>query len=167
MSAPEPCRRPTDAVQLVWTDLDGIWPWQPGAHELARDRQPESWRVPSSRTGALARDPDWVMPAPADKMVFSCAHLQDGATVAYVFRERDERRGEDWQVLCDREHAHLPAKDVRLVHLSHLVRAAPSLRELPDLMLGECAIRSHPWEPWRRSAVAAADPESPRQQRRR
>jgi hypothetical protein len=160
-------RTPVDAVQLVWTDLDGIWPWQPGAHELTRDRQPESWRVPSSRTGALARDPDWVMPAPADTLVFSCAHLQAGATVAHVIRERDDRRGEDWQVLCDGEHADLPAEHVRLVHLSHLVRAAPSLRDLSDLTLGESAIRSHPWEPWRRSPVTAAGQESPRQQRRR
>ena len=30
-------RRPVDALQFVWTDLHGIWPWQPGAHELARE----------------------------------------------------------------------------------------------------------------------------------
>lgn len=160
-------RRPADAVQLVWTDLDGIWPWQPGAHPLTQERQPESWRVPSIRTGALAPDPGWVMPIPADTLVFSCAHLQEGASVASVIRERDERRGEDWQVLCDGEHADLQAADVRLVHLSHLVRAAPSLRELADLKLGECATRSHPWETWRRSAVAAPDPDPARQQRRR
>ncbi|WP_028050785.1 DUF4262 domain-containing protein [Cellulomonas sp. URHD0024] len=156
-------RGPIDAVQLVWTDMDGIWPWQPGAHELTRERQPESWRIPSSRTGPLAPDPDWVMPVPADTMAFSCAHLEDGATVAHVTRERDDRRGEDWQVLCDGEHSALPAEDIRLVHLSHLVRAAPSLRELSDLRLDERAERIHPWEPWHRSPIHVEAPKQPSQ----
>jgi hypothetical protein len=139
----------------VWTDFDGIWPWQPGAHELTRERQPESWRIPSSRAGALANDPDWVLPAPADKMVFSCVHLVEGATVALVTRERDETRGEDWQVLCDEQHADLPREAIRLVHLSHLVRAAPSLRELADLNIDQQAARRHPWDPWKRSSIDA------------
>jgi hypothetical protein len=163
-------RRTIDAVQLVWTDLNGIWPWQPGTHELTRERQPESWRIPSARTGALAADPEWVMPAPADKMVFTCVHLQEqGAVVASVTRERDPKRGEDWQVLCDAQHGDLPAGDIRVVHLSHLVRAAPSLRALSDLALDECAERKHPWEPWQRFAVTPEESEKsiqPQQQRR-
>ena len=161
-------RRRMDAVQLVWTDLDGIWPWQPGVHELTRERQPESWRIPSSRTGALATDPAWVMPAPADKLVFSCLHVaEEGAVVSLVTRERDEKRGEDWQVLCDAEHGDLSVEDIRLVHLSHLVRAAPSLRDLHDLNLDECADRRHPWEPWQRSAIVAGQPNQSRQSRPR
>lgn len=147
-------RRPIDALQLVWTDLNGIWPWQPGAHELTRERQPESWRIPSNRIGALAPAPSWVMPVPADKMVFACAHLEEGATVALVTRERQEERDEDWQVLCDVDHQDLPVDDLRVVHLAHLVRTSPSLRELSDLGLDECAERQHPWDAWRRSALA-------------
>jgi hypothetical protein len=161
-------RRPVHAVQLVWTDLSGIWPWQPGAHELTRERQPESWRIPSSRSGALAMDPVWVMPAPADKLVFSCVHVQEeGATVATVIRERVEKRGEDWQVLCEDQHENLTRDAVRLVHLSHLVRAAPSLRELSDLALDEQAEREHPWEPWHRSALVVEPPKQSPQRRRR
>lgn len=148
-------RGPVDAVQLVWTDLQGVWPWQPGVHELTHERQPQSWRVPSPRAGALAPDPGWELPVPADQLVFACAHLEQGATVALVVRERQEERGEDWQVLCDIDHQDLSARDIRLVHLAHLVRAAPSLRELADLGLDECAERGRPWEEWRRSALAA------------
>lgn len=153
-------RRRVDVVQLVWTDLDGVWPWQPGAHELTRERQPESWRVPSSRTGALATDPAWVMPTPADTLVFSCVHVvEEGAVVSHVTRERDPKRGEDWQILCDGQHAELTAEDIRLVHLAHMVRAAPSLRDLQDLDLDECADRPNPWEPWQRSALIAEQPQ--------
>lgn len=161
-------RRPVEVVQLVWTDLDGIWPWQPGAHELTHERQPESWRIPSRQTGALATDPTWVMPAPADKLVFSCVHVaEEGAVVSHVVRERDGKRGEDWQVLCDDEHGQLSAEDIRLVHLSHLVRAAPSLRDLRDLQVDECADRQHPWDPWQRSGIVAEQPHQPRQSRPR
>lgn len=153
-------RRQVDALQLVWTDLHGVWPWQPGAHELVRERQPELWRVPGPRVGALANDPDWVLPAPADAMVFSCVHLEAGATVALVTRESHDERSEEWQVLCDEEHAELASDAIRLGHLSHLVRAAPSLRELADLQLDERATRRHPWDPWERSPIEPApDPE--------
>lgn len=153
-------RREVEAVQLVWTDLDGLWPWQPGAQELIRERQPESWRLPSRRTGALSPDPHWSLPVPADKLVFSCVHVVDeGAVISHVIRERDPKRGEDWQILCDGQHAELSAEEIRLMHLAHLVRAAPSLRDLADLGLDECADRSHPWEQWKRSTIAAEQPQ--------
>jgi hypothetical protein len=94
-------------------------------------------------------------------MVFSCVHLAEGATVALVIRARDDKRGEDWQVLCDEQHADLAPGAIRVVHLSHLVRAAPSLRQLSDLSLDEQAFRKHPWDPWERSSL---DPE-PEQQK--
>lgn len=145
-------RRTPDALQLVWTDLNGIWPWQPGAHEMTWERQPESWRIPSRRDGALAADPAWTLPVPADTFVFSCSHLEQGATVAAVVRQAHPERGEEWQVLCDRDHSRLSHDDIRLVHLSHLVRAAPSIAELGDLAVNERADRQHVWNPWTRSA---------------
>lgn len=160
-------RRPVPAVQLVWPDLDGIWPWQPGAHELSRERQPEAWRLPSERAGALAVDPAWVMPVPADTLVISCSHLSEGALVARAVREPSPERGEDWQVLCDADHSGLTSDDIHLVHLSHLVRSAPSLRELADLEPGQEAWRADPWQPWSRAPVVPDEPVRPRRRWRR
>lgn len=42
-------RRSVKAVQLVWPDARGLFPWQPGADDTA-DLQPSTWRLPSPRT---------------------------------------------------------------------------------------------------------------------
>ena len=144
-------RREVDAVQLVWPDTRGIFAWQPGAADYAAALQPASWRVPVRRTGAVAPDPEWPFPVPPDRLAFACACVaDDGAPVRYVIRQHDPQRGEDWQVLCGEVHDE-SSGSVRLVHLAHLVRGAPSLLEVADLGLDEEAYRESPWEHWTRS----------------
>lgn len=140
-------RRTTPAVQLVWPDVHGVFGWQPGGSDLSVERQPEQWRVAVPRTGAIAPEPTSPFPVPAETLAFSCVHVVDQADVVrYVAREPDPKRGEDWTVTCGAEHPN-GTEEMRLLHLSHLVRAAPSLRRL-DLALGECAYRPEVGQAW-------------------
>lgn len=147
-------RGPVEAMQLVWPDTCGIFAWQPGAASFAAELQPSAWRLPSPRTGGLAPDPDWVFPVAADHLAISCTCVVDeGAPVRFVVRERapELEDGEAWQLMCGELHADFPDA-ARVSHLSHLVRNAPSLRELRDMGLDEQAERETPWAPWVRSA---------------
>lgn len=133
-------RRDVEALALVWPTTDGVFPWQPGAPAVLDGRQPPAWRVPSERDGGLAVDPAWEFPVPPDRLAFTCTHVADeGAAVLWVAREPDESRGEDWSVHCG-AGGHSD-DEMRVLHLAHLVRSTPSLRELAGLGLGHQAER--------------------------
>lgn len=133
-------RKKAEALVVVWPSTSGLFAWQPGAPAVLDELQPPRWRDPIAHAGGVAADPGWVFPVPPDLLAFSCKHVVDeGEGVLYVAREADEKRGEDWSVHCGaQEH---DVSDMRLVHLSHLVRAAPSVRELSGLGLDEEATR--------------------------
>lgn len=144
-------RRQVEALQLVWPDTRGIFAWQPGAAPFAASLQPQAWRVPSTRAGGVAPDPEWVFPVPADHLAVSCTCVVDeGAPVRLVVRDFDTDDGECWQLMCGQQHQDI-LQAGRLSHLSHLVRNAPSVRELHDLGLDEQAERESAWAPWVRS----------------
>jgi hypothetical protein len=125
-------RRRPEAFALVWPTTDGVFAWQPGAPAVLDEVQPPSWREPIKHGGGAASDPPWVLPVPADRMAFSCTHVVDGRdAVLWVARQSDPARGEDWTLHCGAPHH--PTEEARLVHLAHLVRSAPSVRELADL----------------------------------
>jgi hypothetical protein len=150
-------REPVDALQLVWPSAaTGIFPWQPGASAEVAAAQPQSWRLPQPRVGAVAVDPAWSFPVPAETLALACTHVVDeGAPVHEVVRLRGPGSTEQWQFFCPHPRHDLDA-DLRAYHFAHLVRRAPSLTELHDLRLGEEAVRSTCWEPWtRRSSLAA------------
>lgn len=66
--------------------------------------------------------------------------MEDGQPILWVARESDDHEGEDWSVLCGAsDHA---MDDLSLVHLAHLVRSAPSLRQLARMALNEAAERT-------------------------
>ncbi|QWF20515.1 DUF4262 domain-containing protein [Nocardioides sp. LMS-CY] len=140
-------RRPQDALALVWPDRSGIFAWQPGAEEMLDDLQPREWRVPIDHTGGLASDPEWTFPVPPDHRAFSCSHVvDDGEAVLWAARQSDEERGEDWTIHCGEvDHE---TRDMRVVHLAHLVRSAPSLRAISDLGFDEEALRADTDSPW-------------------
>lgn len=145
-------RREPEALMIVWPTTSGIFAWQPGAPPVLDELQPPAWRVPFVHTGGVAADPPWPFPVPPDRLAFSCTHVVDeGAPVLWVARQTDSSRGEDWSLHCG-EEGH-PAEDIRLLHLAHLVRAAPSVRELSDLGLNEEAGRADPDETWVRRAL--------------
>lgn len=61
-------------------------------------------------------------------------------------RESDEARGEDWSIHCGADRH--DTSDLRVVHLAHLVRAAPSLRDISNLGIDQEAMRTGPDSEW-------------------
>ena len=113
--------------------------WQPGAPEILEELQPGGWRVPIEHTGGLATDPTWGFPVPPDHRAFSCTHVvDDGEAVLWAARESDEARGEDWSIHCGATA--MRPRTCAIVHLAHLVRSAPSLRQISNLGLDEEAL---------------------------
>jgi len=146
-------RRKPEAVALVWPDTRGVFAWQPGAPGILDDRQPRRWRVPIAHTGGLATDPPWPFPVPPELPAFSCTHVvDDGEPVLWAAREADVQRGEDWSAHCGAP-AHETA-DMRVVHLAHLVRSAPSIRALSGLGIDHEAWRPDPDVPWATAPLA-------------
>jgi hypothetical protein len=104
-------------------------------------------RAHRTHTGGLATDPAWDFPVPPDHKAFSCTHVvDDGEAVLWAARESDATRGEDWSIHCGAVGHE--TEDMRIVHLAHLVRSAPSLRELSNLGLDEEALRADPDSAW-------------------
>ena len=140
-------RRRPEALMIVWPTTSGLFAWQPGAPAVLDELQPTRWRAPVEHTGGVATDPAWVFPVPPEHMVFSCRHvLEEGASIVGAAREGDDERGAEWSFFCGSEgHG---AGDILLVHISHLVRGAPSLVALRDLPLGWAASRDDVDSPW-------------------
>ena len=140
-------RHKPEALAIVWPDRQGVFAWQPGAPRSLDELQPRTWRVPITHTGGLAPDPAWNFPVPPDHRAFSCTHVvDDGEAVLWAARESDEERGEDWSIHCGASGHE--TDDMRVVHLAHLVRSAPSLGELSNLGLDEEALRTDPDSAW-------------------
>ncbi|WP_380166863.1 DUF4262 domain-containing protein [Jannaschia sp. R86511] len=140
-------RRPARALQLVWPDVTGLFPWQPGGHDTT-DLQPPGWRRAGARTGGVAVDPGWELGTPADHLAVACHHVVlDGACPVTVLRVGTADR-DQWVLLCERdEHAET---EYAAQHLAHAVRGTPSLRALADLAVGQGATRRGPDDHWRR-----------------
>jgi hypothetical protein len=146
-------RRRPEALVVVWPSTSGLFAWQPGAPEVLDERQPRAWREPIAHSGSVGADPGWAFPVPPDQLAFSCTHVvDDGRDVLWAARQADEERGEDWSVHCGAS-GH-DTDDMRVVHLAHLVRAAPSLRELSGLGLDEEAERPDVDTAWTTTRLA-------------
>ncbi|MDQ6527388.1 DUF4262 domain-containing protein [Nocardioides sp. LHD-245] len=147
-------RRKPEAFAIVWPDRNGVFGWQPGAPPILDELQPPGWRAPVGHTGGLAADPEWGFPVPPDHRAFSCAHVVDeGEAVLWAARQKDDARGEDWSVTCG-ANGH-DTDEMRVVHLAHLVRSAPSLRTISDLKLEHEAWRDDVDTEWQ---IAPLDP---------
>lgn len=146
-------RREPAALAVVWPDRNGVFAWQPGAPEILDELQPPGWRAPVTHIGALAPDPIWDFPVPPDHRAFSCTHVVDtGEAVLWAARQSDAERGEDWSIHCGAE-GHT-TDEMRMVHLAHLVRSAPSLRQVSSLGLDHEAFRADPDSPWKIAALS-------------
>jgi hypothetical protein len=146
-------RRKPEALMVVWPSTSGLFAWQPGAPEVLDELQPGKWRNPIRHTGGVAPDPAWEFPVPPDRLAFSCKHvMEEGQAILWAARETDEIRGEDWSIHCGAgDH---DSDDLRVVHLAHLVRSAPSLRQLADLGLDEAATRADVDTAWETAGMS-------------
>lgn len=149
-------RREVRALQLVWPSTSGVFAWQPGGSATVAAAQPAAWRLPQRRVGALALDPIWPYPVPADHLAVACRHVaQEGAPVHGVVRLVAPHGEEQWQFYCPLD-GHDLDEEMCAYHFAHLARRVPSLLELADLRPGEEAVRATCWSPWlRRQAMAA------------
>lgn len=145
-------RRKPEALAIVWPDRNGVFGWQPGAPAILDELQPPGWRVPAGHIDGLAIDPTWDFPVPPDHRVFSCTHVVDeGEAVLWAARQRNEEGGEDWSVHCGAS-GH-KTDEIRVVHLAHLVRSAPSLRRVSDLGVDEEAWRTDVDSAWETAKI--------------
>lgn len=145
-------RRRPEALVVVWPSTSGVFAWQPGAPAVLDELQPVTWREPIPQVGALAPDPGWPFPVAPDARVLSCSHVVDeGGPVLWVARESDPSRGEDWSLHCG-ALGHEDDK-VAVLHLAHLVRGAPSVRDLAVLPLDWEAERADVDSPWTTQAI--------------
>ncbi|GAB2982155.1 hypothetical protein GCM10027076_20020 [Nocardioides montaniterrae] len=146
-------RRKPEALMIVWPDRNGVFGWQPGAPAILDELQPREWRIPLEHNGGLAVDPTWAFPVPPDYRAFSCTHVvDDGDAVLWAARQTGGPDGEDWSIHCGADGHE--TDDMRLVHLAHLVRSAPSLRGIADLGFEEEAWRDDPDSPWQRASLS-------------
>ncbi len=147
-------RRKPNALAIVWPDRNGAFAWQPGAPkpETLNELQPPAWREPIQHAGGLAVDPTWDFPVPPDHRAFSCSHVVDGGeAILWAAREDLAERGEDWMIHCGAlGHEN---DEMRVVHLAHLVRSAPSLRQISNLAYDEEALRVNTDSPWARGPI--------------
>ena len=145
-------RRRPEALVVVWPSTSAVFAWQPGAPAVLDELQPVTWREPIAQVGTLARDPEWSFPVGPAARVLSCTHLVDeGGAILWVARESDSSRGEDWSLHCGA--AGHKDDEVAVIHLAHLVRGAPSVRELATLPLDWEAERPDVDSPWATRAI--------------
>jgi hypothetical protein len=146
-------RTTVHALQLVWPTTSGVFAWQPGAPADLNKLQPVAWRVPRLRSGALGVDPSWPLPATPDTLVIVCTHMRhENEPVRFVARTQDAQGAEHWDFHCGRDHGD-GIDELLTEHVSHTVRAAPSLRKIADLAIGEFAERTDAFSPWRRGML--------------
>ncbi len=121
------------ALQCVWPDQNGNYPWEPKFSPQQNERQP----MLTQRIG-------WPFHEGRNRAVFTTRQvLEEGRPVVFVSHDEEG----DWQFLCGTTNE---TKDGRIVALKNMVEKCPSLFDLVDLPLGWQAIRESPDRPWQR-----------------
>jgi len=131
-------RATVPAMQLIWPDRHGRFPWEPGAGERCRTHQPRLWLPredhPPDLWTRLAELADSPFPdTGGDELVVGSARVISGeAPIAGIVHTSDGR----WEFRDGRA-----AGDVGLVHLRHLVSGHPHISDFADLPRGHAAWR--------------------------
>jgi hypothetical protein len=121
------------ALQCVWPDRNGHYPWEAGFPSELNERQP----VLTERIG-------WPFHEGKNRAVFTTRPALEGRRPV-VLVTHDEQG--DWQFLCGTTDR---AEDGRIVCLKNVVDSNPSVLELADLPIGWQAVRESPDRPWQR-----------------
>jgi hypothetical protein len=130
-------RATVPAMQLVWPDRHGLFPWQPGTGERCRSHQPQLWLPhddhPPSHWTRLADLADSPFPdAAGDELVMGSNPVIRGeAPIVGIVHTRDGR----WEF----RDSTGDDTDTGWVHLRHLVSGHPHIRDFADLPRGHAA----------------------------
>jgi hypothetical protein len=120
------------ALQCVWPDDGGCYPWE---SECAVDQ--------SARQPVFTQRIGWPFHEGKNRAVFTTRQVLEGRQVVLVTHDA----AGDWQFLCGTTDR---SEDGRLVSLETIVENHPSILELVDLPVGWQAIRESPDRPWQR-----------------
>ena len=129
-------RGPVPAMQLVWPDRQGLFPWQPGAGERCRTHQPRLWLPrddhPPGQWTRLADLADSPFPdADGNELVAgSTGVIRGEVPIVGIVHTADGR----WEFRDGRADGELG-----MVHLRHLVAGHPHIRDFADLPRGHAA----------------------------
>ena len=136
---------PPSALQVVWPDLKGHLPWEPGYHNAYR--QPVL-------DGTPVVEPRNAFPVDLDAMVFVCSRVNEGVGVLFVSHDDDD----GWQFLCGGDHdADALVASGETVHrycIRHLIEADATLNDVANLAMAESASRDERGGAWTREHVS-------------
>jgi hypothetical protein len=127
------------AVQLVWPDKAGVFPWEPGYNARFFPHQ----RV----LGPVAGWPHgWPFPAPPNQATFTSRQVvRDGRPIRLVTHDADDG---SWQFLSGDP---VTTADGMVVSLQAVLDRDPTVAELGNLPPGWRAVRADAGSPWERS----------------
>ncbi|MGL4462213.1 MAG: DUF4262 domain-containing protein [Planctomycetia bacterium] len=125
------------AVQIVWPDRRGFFPWDAEASPEFRRRQPLlDGRPPAD---------DWPFDQPPNAVAVSLRRIVDRQSpILYVTHDEDDH---GWQFL---DGGDVEPADAAVVCMAEVLTLDPTVREVADLPPGGRAWRSAPGEPWER-----------------
>ena len=121
------------ALQGVWPDTSGSYPWEPGFPAELSARQP----VLTERIG-------WPFHEGKNRLVATTRPVVERRQPVVLVTH--DQQG-DWQFLCGTTDR---TEDQRKVGLETVVVSSPSVLELADLAVGWQAVRESPDRPWQR-----------------
>lgn len=122
------------ALQVIWPDPKGHYPWGKEFDQSLKDYQP-----------LLDRNFGFKFKEVENLGVFTSRFITElNKKITYVLHDEDG----DWQFLSDDE---VTDDDMRLVHLKHMVDKDESLNDLFNLEYGEAAQRTTDSHKWTRS----------------
>lgn len=127
------------ALQCIWPDSQGKFPWDTSYNALLQ------WKQPLLSDPATARVvSDWNFVEPYNLGVFTTAKVLAGEPILMVTHDRDDG---GWQFLTGATEA---PDQGRRVPLLELIRRDPSLNEIGNLVMGGMAVRDSRRDTWQR-----------------
>lgn len=118
------------ALQIIWPDKTGKWPWEKDFNENWKFKQP-----------LLDRNTDFKFYEDRNLCVYTTRHVLEGKPILNVFHNEDG----DWQFHSEEDPQ---IEDARLVSLEALVKLDRSLNELHHLGFGYKAWRESRDDEW-------------------
>ncbi|WP_160713261.1 DUF4262 domain-containing protein [Chitinophaga solisilvae] len=118
------------AIQLIWPDEQGLFPWEPEYNSDYKFLQP-----------LLDRDTDFRFFEERNQIVVTTSHVLDGKPILYISCNKDGV----WQFHSEKKPKD---KDARLVSLETITQIEPLVNEFYFLTLGQRAWRESEGSPW-------------------